>query len=146
MKQISVEQARPGMILARPINDRQGRTIVKQGASLTQLYISRLAKWGIAELWVIEEGDEPVEAEPIASPRTAAPTRPAVEAASGPTASSAAEGEVRDGPPPGMNRSVNAVERIDAIFARVRDVPLMAALHDAVKRQLAGLTDAGGGC
>jgi hypothetical protein len=123
MKKITVAEAKPGMILARPISDRKGRVIVGAGAQLTQLYISRLAKWGVSDLCIEEAGG----------------SRPSRARRSGPlSAEAGAENGAADDAvmPPGVYRGRDLAERIGNTFTRVADDPLMIALRDAVVRRL----------
>ncbi len=123
MKKITVAEAKPGMILAKPISDRRGRTIVGAGAQLTQLYISRLARWGVSELCIEEAGDG-----------AAGPTRASGSLGTAAGAGNGApEGAVM---PPGVYRGPDLVERIEMTFTRVADDSLMIALRDAVVRRL----------
>jgi hypothetical protein len=134
MKRINVKQAKPGMILAQPITDGQGRTIIKQGATLTKLYISRLDKWGVTEVCIEESGD--------AAPRVRAPGGAAGAAGTGQTDAGAAPADT--GALPGVRYGPKLASEIDRTFARVSDDPLMAALRDAVKRQLSGQSSGAG--
>ena len=46
-RKVLVKDAQPDMILAKPVIDKNGRTIINKGAKLTSLFISKLSKWGI---------------------------------------------------------------------------------------------------
>ncbi len=140
MRRISVKEAQPGMVLARPITDQQGRTIVNKGASLTQLYISRLGKWGIEELFV--EGPQAKEA-------AAGPAAPAQEPAV-PEGKPPARAEPQPPPepeaarvPPGVYSGPDLDERVVRTFSGVIDDPLMTVLCSVVRKRLAEA--AGGG-
>jgi hypothetical protein len=145
MKRIVVRDAKPGMLLARPITDQQGRIIVAEGTKLSQLYISRLEKWGVAELFVAEEAPAPrvatAEPGPAAAPAKAAAAPPAAAAVPAePPRAEVARSETpaagRPGLPPGVYRGADLPERLAQTFSRVEDDPLMAALHGAVRRRL----------
>jgi len=56
MKKIKVEDVVDGMVVARLIEDRLGRSILKPGDQLKLTFSSRLAKWGVEEIWI--EGDD----------------------------------------------------------------------------------------
>lgn len=128
MKRISVKEAQPGMVLARPIADQQGRTIVNKGASLTQLYISRLGKWGIEELFVEGAQAEGAAAQEPAAPEGKPPAR--------------AEPQPRPEPegarvPPGIYSGPDLDERVVRTFSGVIDDPLMTVLCSVVRKRLA---------
>jgi hypothetical protein len=127
VKRINVADARPGMVLAEPIVDRRGRVIVKKGSALTQLYISRLRKWGVRELTVAEAG--------------ASGVAPAGAAGSAGEGAAAAEGE--SNLPPGITASPDLPRRIAATFSAVEDDPLMCALREIVTRHLQALSGGG---
>lgn len=142
MKRISVKEAEPGMVLARPIVDKQGRTIVNQGATLTQLYISRLEKWGVEELY-IETAEAPAaEGAPAPQPAADKPAaRPSLaEPPARPSSAKPAPEPQEQGSslPPGVYHGPDLAERIAATFSRVGHDPLMAALGRVVQRRLAG--------
>lgn len=142
MKRISVKEAQPGMVLARPINDRQGRIIVNQGASLTALYISRLGKWSVEELYI----EEPQDTDPAPAPQTppaAKKKTPAPPASPAPATASAREVQ-EAGPrmPPGIYSGPDLDERVVQTFSLAMDDPLMATLCTVVRKHLA---EAGGG-
>lgn len=62
-RKIPPSEAKVGMILASPIADQQGRTIMGEGTRLTPVHVKRLDRWGVAELIieVAEDGETPVE-------------------------------------------------------------------------------------
>jgi len=123
MKRISVSEAKAGMTLAQPIMDQQGRVIVNSGTKLSQLYISRLEKWGVKILSVEDD----------ASP--AAPGAPAVAPAAAPAAEPPVAARAL---PPGVYRGPDLAARIARTFSAVREDPLMAALERSVARRLTG--------
>jgi len=126
MKRMSVKESKPGMVLAQPITDQQGRTIVNAGTKLNALYISRLEKWGITEVIVADEAAAPAAdaaADPAAAPAAAAAPQPPAAAA-------------RPSLPPGVHRGPDLVARHDQMFAPVSNEPLMLALGRVVRRRL----------
>lgn len=58
MRRIQAGQARVGDVVAEPITNGQGRTLLPRGARLSAAVLSRLQGWGVQELCV--EGEEPV--------------------------------------------------------------------------------------
>lgn len=56
-KKIIPAEAEVGMIIARPLPDKQGRIILNEGGRLTPAHVKRLEAWGITELF-IEVKDE----------------------------------------------------------------------------------------
>ena len=50
MRQIRVEEARVGDIIAEPIEDQNGRVLLPAGAKLSQAVLARLEGWGVFEL------------------------------------------------------------------------------------------------
>lgn len=61
IKQYSVEELQPGMILAQPITDPKGRIMIPAGGRLTPVHIARMPKMGITTVAV--EIEEPTPAE-----------------------------------------------------------------------------------
>lgn len=56
MRQISVEEAQAGDIVAEPVQDENGRVLLPVGAKLSPAVLSRLKGWGVVNLSV--EGDD----------------------------------------------------------------------------------------
>jgi hypothetical protein len=56
MRQIAVEEARVGDVLAAPVQDASGRVLLPVGARLSAAVLSRLRGWGVFTLSI--EGDE----------------------------------------------------------------------------------------
>lgn len=50
MRRIRVQEAKVGDVLAAPVTDRQGRTLLPKGAKLSPAVLSRLQGWGVFEL------------------------------------------------------------------------------------------------
>lgn len=50
MKELRVGEAKPGMVLAKPVLDRMGRILLQRGEELTQPIIDRLQNWGVPVL------------------------------------------------------------------------------------------------
>ena len=50
MRQIRVEEARVGDVIAEPIEDQNGRILLPAGAKLSQAVLARLEGWGVFEL------------------------------------------------------------------------------------------------
>lgn len=71
MKQIPVEEAEEGMVLAADLSDSMDRIIMKEGAILTALYVKKLSRWGI-ELLCIESDDVDEASDEISDERIAA--------------------------------------------------------------------------
>jgi hypothetical protein len=67
MRQIGVEDAQVGDVLAVPLENAQGRVLLPKGAKLSAAVLARLRGWGISRLEV--EGDD--LAEPAQSPAEA---------------------------------------------------------------------------
>ena len=64
MKMAKISELRPGMVLAQPLQDLAGRTLLKEGAELTESYIERISKWGFEAVAVEGGEDEPEELTP----------------------------------------------------------------------------------
>ncbi len=61
MRALSLGELKPGMTLADPVNDLQGRLLLKQGAVLTEKSLLMLKSWGVTDALVEgepEDGDE----------------------------------------------------------------------------------------
>ena len=56
MRQIPVEEAQVGDVVAEPIADQNGRVLLPAGAKLSQAVLTRLKGWGVFTLNI--EGDE----------------------------------------------------------------------------------------
>jgi len=56
MRQISVEEAQVGDIVADPVQDENGRVLLPAGAKLSPAVLSRLKGWGVVNLSI--EGDD----------------------------------------------------------------------------------------
>ena len=56
MRQIRVEEARVGDVIAEPIEDQNGRILLPAGAKLSQAVLARLEGWGVFALNI--EGEE----------------------------------------------------------------------------------------
>ena len=52
MQRVRVQEAKVGDMLAEPIVDRQGRTLLPKGAKLSPAVLSRLQGWGVSELHI----------------------------------------------------------------------------------------------
>ena len=63
MRTIPVEEAQAGDVLAEPLVDEQGRTLLPRGARLSAAVISRLRGWGISRLSIEGEDPDAVDAE-----------------------------------------------------------------------------------
>lgn len=50
MRQIPVEEARAGDIVAEPVQDENGRVLLPAGAKLSPAVLSRLKGWGVFTL------------------------------------------------------------------------------------------------
>ena len=56
MRQIPVEEAQAGDIVAEPIQDENGRVLLPAGAKLSPAVLTRLKGWGVFNLSI--EGDD----------------------------------------------------------------------------------------
>lgn len=54
---IKPDESKVGMVLAQPITDAQGRTIMAEGSRLTPVHINRLGRWGVQELHVLDDAE-----------------------------------------------------------------------------------------
>ena len=104
----------PGMVLAQPILDDKGRTIMQEGARLTPMSIRRLEKWGI-------------DAVSVASGEDASP--PSSRRASGQAALQEASPEDRD-------RMRSVASAVQERFQNVADDPIMDDLKRLAVRHL----------
>ena len=57
MATVSVDQARPGMVLLGDVKDNKGRLLIPAGNELSDRHCQALKMWGVTSLDV--EGDEP---------------------------------------------------------------------------------------
>ncbi len=58
MRQIRVEEARVGDVIAEPIEDQNGRVLLPAGAKLSQAVLARLEGWGVFALNIEGEGQQ----------------------------------------------------------------------------------------
>lgn len=65
MRMFRAEELRPGMVLAQPLRDLAGRTLLKEGAELTESYIEHIRRWGFDQVAVEGGEDEPEELPPV---------------------------------------------------------------------------------
>ena len=63
MRTIAAADAETGDIVAEPVINDQGRTLLPKGARLSAAVISRLPGWGVEELRIEGEDEAPVTAE-----------------------------------------------------------------------------------
>lgn len=59
MGMVKSADLKPGMKLAQPLKDLAGRTLLKEGAELTEQYIARIRSWGFEEISVQGAGEAP---------------------------------------------------------------------------------------
>lgn len=57
MGMTKVAELKPGMKLSAPLKDLAGRTLLKEGAELTEQYIQRIKNWGFEEVAVQGSGE-----------------------------------------------------------------------------------------
>ena len=57
MATVSVDQARPGMVLLSDVKDKKGRLLIPAGNELSDRHCQALKMWGVTSLDI--EGDEP---------------------------------------------------------------------------------------
>lgn len=55
MIRIDLDKAKPGMVLAKPVNNLQEMLLLKERVQLTERNIQTLRAWGVGEIWI--EGD-----------------------------------------------------------------------------------------
>lgn len=55
MGKVAITDAEPGMVLASPAMDKNGRQLIKEGTQLTKVWIDRLAARGVEEIQVVSE-------------------------------------------------------------------------------------------
>ncbi|MBM4123048.1 MAG: hypothetical protein FJ249_10715 [Nitrospira sp.] len=58
MKRVSIDEAVPGMSLAKPATNSTGQTLVGAGTELDETLIARLQQMGVAMVYVKEPSDE----------------------------------------------------------------------------------------
>ena len=58
MREIAVGEAEIGDIVAEPVVNKDGRTLLPKGAKLSAAVLSRLVGWGVSRLRVEREGSE----------------------------------------------------------------------------------------
>ena len=52
MIRIDLDKAKPGMVLAKPVNNLQNMLLLKERVELTERNIQMLRSWGVGEIWV----------------------------------------------------------------------------------------------
>ncbi len=68
MRRISVQYAKPGMTLAKPLYDGYGHAILSQGASLNAEWTQVLGHMPVAELFVVDDRNKDAVVSPLISP------------------------------------------------------------------------------
>jgi hypothetical protein len=66
MRTISAAQAQVGDVVAEPVVNDQGRTLLPKGARLSPAVLSRLEGWGVVELCIEAEAEEPAVSDEVA--------------------------------------------------------------------------------
>lgn len=59
MKKITAAEAQAGDIVAEPVLNEQGRTLLPEGSRLSAAVISRLEGWGVHELTIKSDDPDP---------------------------------------------------------------------------------------
>ncbi|HOX08294.1 MAG TPA: hypothetical protein PK280_18005 [Planctomycetota bacterium] len=59
MGMVKAADLKAGMKLSAPLKDLSGRTLLKEGAELTEQYIQRIRSWGFEEVAVQGQGEAP---------------------------------------------------------------------------------------
>jgi HD-GYP domain-containing protein (c-di-GMP phosphodiesterase class II) len=70
MRRIGINQAKPGIKLARSVINATGNVLVRQGVTLTSRYIERLREKGISQLYIEDDISEGIETEDLISDET----------------------------------------------------------------------------
>ena len=69
MQRLTLDQVRPSFILAKPATDDKDRTLIAEGAVLSETHIEALRKRGVVAVHVIghpvETGEEPQKPSPL---------------------------------------------------------------------------------
>jgi hypothetical protein len=68
MRKITADEAQAGDIVAEPVINEQGRTLLPKGARLSASVLTRLAGWGVVELAIEGEPDAASIAAEVAAP------------------------------------------------------------------------------
>jgi HD-GYP domain-containing protein (c-di-GMP phosphodiesterase class II) len=68
MRRISVQYAKPGMTLAKPLYDGYGHAILSQGARLSNEWAQVLGHMPVAELFVVDDRNQDAVVSPLVSP------------------------------------------------------------------------------
>jgi HD-GYP domain-containing protein (c-di-GMP phosphodiesterase class II) len=68
MRRISVQYAKPGLVLAKPLYDGYGHAILGQGARLSTEWVQVLGNMPVAELFIIDERNKDAVVSPLISP------------------------------------------------------------------------------
>lgn len=58
MKKIPVTEIADGMVLARAVEDKIGRTILRAGEKLSEKFIDRMNSWGVREVFIEIAADQ----------------------------------------------------------------------------------------
>ena len=62
MATVSVDQARPGMVLLSDVKDKKGRLLIPAGNELSDRHCQALKMWGVQSIEVeLDDGQEPAE-------------------------------------------------------------------------------------
>lgn len=52
MIRIDLENAKPGMVLAKPVNNLQNMLLLRERVELSERNIHMLRSWGVSEIWI----------------------------------------------------------------------------------------------
>lgn len=69
MRYVTMQEARPGMRLARDIYDSFGRTLIGNNRELTSSYIEKLTEYGFDGVYITDEISEGIEIDCVISPQ-----------------------------------------------------------------------------
>ena len=64
MANLSIDQLKPLMVLAKDVHDRTGRLLAVNRTALTEHHMLVFRTWGIGMVDVLDEGEESVEQHP----------------------------------------------------------------------------------
>jgi hypothetical protein len=108
VRQINISDARPGMVLAQDVLNMTGMVLLRKGAILTERHVKMLRTWGVTAI-AVEGGAE-------------TPSQPTTQQVT---------------PSEAIEKLKQVIEqRLQLVFSRAIDDPLMKALHQAALEQL----------
>lgn len=61
VRELPISELQPGMLLAQPVLNDKGRTVIPEDSRLTPMHLKRLEKWGIEKVSINDDDTSVIE-------------------------------------------------------------------------------------